>query len=954
MIEQKGIKPSKGSLMTVTSLLAVIVAGTTPTWAVAQDTPPAEPAVEIETEEEAAQEEGDTVRVTGSRIRRNTFNSISPLQVISTEASNEIGLFDAGQILQQSEVAAGQQIDATFSGFRTDNGPGSQTVNLRGLGAQRTLLLLNGRRVSPAGVEGAPGVPPVNAFPASLIARYDLLLDGASSVYGSDAVAGVGNIILRQDFDGLELQASGDFAEAGAGDDYTLSATWGRNNDRGFFGVGVEYDYRDPVRVSDRPFLDGCRTDYEVTEDGEIRTLGISRQLDADEIGQFYPAETCVPSSLGRRIRRVPGGLGFVYYTPGETNVGIPNYSEDVQFGVRVDGDGDGNTDVVLQDYTGNGAANNLFTLITEQKRWNVAAYGEHTFEGDWEVTPFFESLFTHVSSKGNSGYSQLFTVVPASNPFNPCNPNQPNGVDCGLAADSLLTDPDYIESFRRYYFDNRTTCASRGRENCTPASFGLLYGALGPQRSGGGVAVQGDRSITDVEIWQARLVGGVRSKLPFLDFGTLQNWEGEASFVYSYSDGDSVRPGVRDDRLHYALGFDPNARNATGALNDLTAPCTPVLADGTAIEIDPDIAAGCVPVNLFAPSLYENIIGEFATQAERDYVFDDREFRTEYTQTIFNAFATGELFQLPAGPVSGVVGVEYRTDEIDSIPDQVARDGLLFGFFADQGAVGDKWTQEAFFEVDVPIASNQPLFEQLDFNASARWTEDELYGSAWTYATKVGWRPFDALLLKASYGTSFRAPNLRENFLLGTTGFNNRNDPCVTPEEAIGLDGTYNAALDDREQQTLANCAAEGIDPTAFAPVGEGVENYSVEISEGGSLDLQEETSESLTLGASFQQPWFDAFDFNFNVNFYDVTIDDTVVIGVDCFIPFGSVVDTIVVIVEVKKVYNTILIGVILTSGVIIFFEKIGYSTVITIDRSCVSIVCDDCTVVVGTGTI
>ena len=214
--------------------------------------------------------------VTGSRIKRDTYSSISPLQVLTSDTENEAGLFDPSQILQRSESASGQQIDATFQGFVLDNGPGSQTLNLRGLGADRTLLLVNGRRLAPAGVEGAPTNPSINLLPGSLIDRYDLLLDGASSVYGSDAVAGVGNIILRKDFDGLELFASGNINPEGGGDDYTVSGAYGLNLDRGFVGIGAEYSYRDTIRLNDRGFFSGCDTDYEVTQDGEIRTVGIA------------------------------------------------------------------------------------------------------------------------------------------------------------------------------------------------------------------------------------------------------------------------------------------------------------------------------------------------------------------------------------------------------------------------------------------------------------------------------------------------------------------------------------------------------------------------------------------------------------------------------------------------------------------------------------------------------
>ena len=138
---------------------------------------------------------GESIVVTGSRIRQDTYSSISPLQVLTTEASRDVGEFNAAEILQRSEAASGTQIDATFQGFVLNNGPGSQTLDLRGLGADRTLLLVNGRRLAPAGVEGAPTNPSINLITSSLVARYDLLLDGASSVYGSDAIAGVGNII---------------------------------------------------------------------------------------------------------------------------------------------------------------------------------------------------------------------------------------------------------------------------------------------------------------------------------------------------------------------------------------------------------------------------------------------------------------------------------------------------------------------------------------------------------------------------------------------------------------------------------------------------------------------------------------------------------------------------------------------------------------------------------------
>ena len=847
---------------------------------------------QVPQQEEVVDEDGDEIVVTGTRLKKDTFSSISPLQTISTEVSQDAGLFDPATILQTSEAATGQQIDATFNGFVLDNGPGSQTLNLRGLGASRNLILINGRRVAPAGAEGAPANPSINLIPGSLVDRFDILLDGASSVYGSDAVAGVANVILRKDFDGLELDISGDAPEQGGGEDYTISANYGWNTDRAFVGVGVEYDFRDAVRLGDRDFLAGCQTDYEITENGEIRTSDRSLTDIYAGVGVAYPEAPCQPNSLGSRIRRVPGGLGFVYYTPGTTNVGIPNFSESALFSVPIDGDGDGNADVFFNDYTPNGEFNNA-TFISEQEKFTIMSYGEMTLEGEANITPYFEALYTEADIHIDSGAAQLFTVVPASNPFNPCNPNQPNGVDCGLAADSLLTNPNYLESFRRYYFDGGggfgvNGCFGLPRALCTPASFGLLNGPLGPRRAGGGVVVEGDRDQTNISQNQLRLVGGVKGDLPFLDAGPLNDWTFDLFMSYSESQGTSSRPGIRDDRLHYALGFDPNIRNATNQLVDLAGgPCSAVPGGVTA-----DIAAGCVPINLFAPSLYDGIIGDFATQAERDYVFDTRDFDTEYAQTIISGFISGNIYKLPAGNVGLVLGLEYRDDNLNSKPDNVARDGLFFGFFSDLGGVGRKQTKEAFAELDIPILANKPGFKELNLNLAGRITDDEFYGTNETFSIKGGWRPVDSLLLKATYGTSFRAPNLRENFLLGTTGFNNIFDPCVTPAAAVGLNGTYNPAGDTRDATTLANCAADGLDPTNFSPIPGNATVYSTEISSGGSLTLDPETSDSFTVGAAFEQPFTDWIDVELNVNYYDIKVKDTVIspsaqfIVNDCYI--------------------------------------------------------------------
>ena len=238
----------------------------------------------VETEDSSSSMSNSDVEevvVTGSRIKKSTFTSISPLQIISSEVSREAGLIDPADILQESSAATGRQIDTSFVGFVLDNGPGASTLSLRGLGAGRTLLLINGRRVGPGGVEGAPTSPDLNLLPGGLIQRYDLLLDGASSVYGSDAVGGVTNVILRSDFDGWEadMYLKNSPHQKGGYDDRSFTLTYGANSDRWFFGAGLEVAMYPEVKLRDRPWTKDCQTEAEITQSGEIKTVDLWYQV---------------------------------------------------------------------------------------------------------------------------------------------------------------------------------------------------------------------------------------------------------------------------------------------------------------------------------------------------------------------------------------------------------------------------------------------------------------------------------------------------------------------------------------------------------------------------------------------------------------------------------------------------------------------------------------------------
>lgn len=207
--------------------------------------------------------------VTGSRIRKSEFNSPDPIQIINPDLGQKQGQNQLADILQSSPVAAGsiQITSAISNSFVTNGGADAQTVSLRGLGAERTLVLLNGRRAGPAGVRGAVSSFDLNVLPLSVVKQVEVLKTGASSIYGSDAVAGVVNILTKTDTDGFEVGGFTSVPVHGGGETYDFNVTWGKRFDRGHVLATVDYYQQQNLRRNDRKFL-GCQEEYLTREDG--------------------------------------------------------------------------------------------------------------------------------------------------------------------------------------------------------------------------------------------------------------------------------------------------------------------------------------------------------------------------------------------------------------------------------------------------------------------------------------------------------------------------------------------------------------------------------------------------------------------------------------------------------------------------------------------------------------
>ena len=267
---------------------------------------------EIAEPEPQASGRQDKITITGSLLRRDEFTSASPIQVITADKATMEGLITAADILQGSSIAAGSvQLNNQFGGFVIDGGLGVNTISLRGLGDQRTLVLLNGRRPGPSGTRGAVGAFDLNVLPDAAINRVEILKDGASSVLGSDAVGGVVNIITRTAVDRPELAIQFNQPMESGGEQMRVEAAAGLNFDTGNFTFFAQYLKEEDLSLGDRDYLQ-CDEDFVTGIDGS-RIDRQDRSINAgtlnDNCSNIYANTVINAFAFGQRFIPSPDGV---------------------------------------------------------------------------------------------------------------------------------------------------------------------------------------------------------------------------------------------------------------------------------------------------------------------------------------------------------------------------------------------------------------------------------------------------------------------------------------------------------------------------------------------------------------------------------------------------------------------------------------------------------------------
>lgn len=694
----------------------------------------------------------DTVVVTGSRIRRQDYEASSPVVTIGADVFSQAGTQQIEQVLNELP----QLVPSVTTTSNNPSNGGQANVNLRGLGTNRTLVLLDGLRLTPS---NASGVVDLNTIPTGLIESVEILTGGSSSVYGSDAIAGVVNIRTKRNFEGVQFTVkSGVTGENdGRTQVYELLVGGNFNDDKGNAVFAVTVDDRDALLAGSR--------DFSTVQLGpNFRPQGSTTTPE----GFIAWATTNRPSQLA-------------YDTL--FGAGIPNSSA-----VGFNANGSVFSYTPVRNFTGD----------TSDPGYNPANYSYNFAPVNYLQLPLerkqFAGFLRHdLGSKAEMYGRVMYTTYDA--------PQQlaATPVSSGIGSTVQATNP-LIPAQLRALLNSRTTPGAS-------FSWERRYVESGPR--------------IQLNTWdtsQAQI--GVRGDVDLMS----KSWNWDISASYGQVKGLQIQDGnLSRSRLQSALD-NPAALASRGCASfnpfgTLSAACGAAIAIRTTNSL------------------------EFAA-----------------SQVL--AYASGDVIDLPAGPLGASVGFEYRRDTGTFRPDEFLRSGDVVGFNANQPINGEINVREYFTEVAVPLLRDLPAIDSLSLDLGFRSSSYNLAGSIETYKAGLEWKPIDTIKVRGSYNKATRAPSILELFQPVQEGFPSFQDPCWNGSAArTGASAT----------QVNALCAAQGA-PSDF-PIG----NAQVRALTGGNVNLDPESADTYTFGVTWQ-PVLDTHQLRASVDYFRYRITDTI----------------------------------------------------------------------------
>jgi iron complex outermembrane recepter protein len=786
---------------------AALIAWTAP--ALAQDDEQA-----ADSEQSADNDSEKAIVVTGSRIRADGMQAPVPVTVVDAD---EIEALSPGALItgvSQLPQFYGNQTPNSGA-FFTRSGYGS--LNLRGLGVNRTLTLLNGRRVPSTSAFG--GVD-INLFPEAMIASVETTTGGASAAYGTDAVAGVVNFTLDTDFEGLEVGAQGGVTDRGDGENYELSAAYGTSfaGDRGHFLVSGEYyDQKGIHNYEGRDWYQAWGT------------LGVGSEANPY---RFSPGVVSTTASFDGIISSPNAAInGLAFDRNGNIAPFVPGSTVQGAIGVP------GSRQVADGNSSGDDLGAEVFTIYPDLDRYSVFGYGEFELADGFKLFAQYLHGRTHIFSyntpRGSFQGQPTALTIFSGNPYLPAE-LQTLMTDNNIASFTLRRMGS-IEDVGQMYLDDTTT------QNIGTAGFE----------------------------WDLDTGG-------FMD-----NWRVDGFYQYGHSKRDWRQLGLRVDRIFAAVDAvrDGNGNIvcrvstfAGGA--DAFPGCEPLnlFGRGNASPGAVDYVVGFEPGQSITTPLYFPDT-KFELGKEYSYTTSEEKVNlTTFEQHFAELSFSGNLVDLWAGPVALAFGGSYRKDSIFqrvqdvtnpasnhdtfrpvrcndasiglrgvSGPDCANTVGNQFSKVSNINGAADVW--EAFAEVLIPVVDS----DDFTFNVSGagRWADYSGSGTIWAYKGGAELGIADMLRIRGTYSRDVRAANLSERF-----------------------DKTGGAAT-ITDPRSLTDCNYDGV-------LTQPQEVCSVTRFSGGNPNVKPEEADTYTLGAVFQPSFIPGF--SASVDWYKIKINGAI----------------------------------------------------------------------------
>jgi outer membrane receptor protein involved in Fe transport len=820
------------------------------------DCPPGQSEVEIESGtlvDSGAQGEGQ-ITVTGSRIRRPNVESAVPITSLAGEELFQQGQTNIGDTLNDLP-----QLRSTFAQQNPGAGVGIAGLNLldlRGLGTVRTLVLVNGRRHVSADILNNASSVDVNTIPTDLVERIDVVTGGNSAVYGSDAIAGVVNFVLRRDFEGIQLRGIAAISEEGYGGNQYASILAGTNfaDGRGNITGHVEYANQDRIYASDISFfrqndgfavVDVDSAGLPNASDGfpdnifvrDIRSSTINR-FGLAIIPQPAASPACgvgtSPNNGPPNSAGTPFSCNFLFTDQGQLTP---------QTGTRI---GSGPNGTFLGGNGQTGREGTLASILPSLERINGNLLAHFQFSEAFEI--FAEAKATRIETVGNA--------------LGPTFINNAGGLLTNDARLNPRLDNPFLNPADRLTLQNAILASNCGftlgggtGSTCTP-----LTAAQRAQVLNGSYRFLFSRQLFELgdrdEFFTRNTYRGVVGAR-----GTFNtDWSYEISGNYGRFE-ETVDSRGRVDRQRFFLSLDAGRNPTTGQIQcrsqfDPAAAIVTPNIPGNAARLAADVAA-CRPFNLFGAGNNNEAVA---------YVTVPIRNRSSIDQLNFLGFVSGDssdLFELPGGPVRFVLGAEYRREKVFNDSDPAADTSTTNQVFLGDVDPPALEVKEAFAELQIPILKDVPFFEELTVSGAIRASEyNNAVGTALAYNAGLEWSPIRDLRFRANYGRAVRAPNVTETSFPAVSNFaNGFLDPCGANQ--IGNNATRSANC----QQQLTAAQRANINPAA----------YNLQIISGSNANLQEETADSYTIGGVFTPRFLPGF--SLTVDYYDITVNDVIV---------------------------------------------------------------------------